>query len=776
MKRKFLVLHVPLVILFALAFTVGELGSDGKLNSAFLRSDIFPPVKRLQNLLTDIKFKIRGPQAPKNKILIATIDSESIQVHGRWPWHRDVVAALINSLGMYGAKAIGIDIVFSEADPRVPDELREMLKKKKMGSEADKVETDPVLMRSIIQNIDTTVLGWVAEQTCQPAYEGADCLKDLETGKELIPGGYEKFAFNHILPNSKVDVARSPLLWVISPLVNIPKYNDVGLHAGNFQVVPDPDGYNRRIPLAVRMGDSFYPTLGLAVARAGLKDSLTLELDVQGRIKQIGFDHGRKIDVTPLGVMEINFRGPGGSFQYISIKDILDGNDKFENTIYPQLNGRSKKEIFKDAYVLIGPTAIGIYDMRAFPFDTNVAGVEGHATILDNILAGDWMLPSSKTNGAVWMLLLIVVGALAFAYGCEKFEAVPALLLFLGFSGVVVFIDIKLLFAKNINWNTSLFYLELVLLFGLTSAWKYVEEERNKKFIRGAFSKYVAPAVVDAILLDPTKLSVGGEKKDLTILFSDIRSFTTFSEQMDAKMLASFLNEYLGIMTDIVFDHHGTLDKYIGDAIMAFWGAPLDQPTHALNACNAAIAMKKALGENKKKWLQKYGINVNIGIGVNSGVVNVGNMGCERSFEYTVIGDHVNLASRLEGLTKEYGTTIATTRFTFDDIHKTGNKHPAHRILDSVKVKGKKNAIELIELLEIPPDPEGLKLFDEGRKLYREQKWSEAIKKFQAASNLISGSAEKNDGPCDLFAERCEFLGKNPPGPAWDGIWEMEHK
>jgi adenylate cyclase len=304
---------------------------------------------------------------------------------------------------------------------------------------------------------------------------------------------------------------------------------------------------------------------------------------------------------------------------------------------------------------------------------------------------------------------------------------------------------------------------------------KYVMEERNKKFIRGAFSKYVAPAIVDSILKDPTKLSVGGDKKELTILFSDIRGFTTFSEQMDAKQLTHFLNDYLGIMTDIVFECGGTLDKYIGDAVMAFWGAPLDQPEHSANACKAAAKMMQALEKNKPRFKEQYGVEVNIGIGLNTGVVSVGNMGSDRIFEYTVIGDHVNLASRLEGLTKYYGVAIVTSRFTFDSISHAGLGMPPSRTLDFVKVKGKQKAVELIQVLEREFSADGIEIFRKGRELYAAQKWDAAIEEFRKSAELLAIDGVQ-DGPSVLFIERCKDFKKEPPASDWDGSWEMTSK
>jgi len=262
-------------------------------------------------------------------------------------------------------------------------------------------------------------------------------------------------------------------------------------------------------------------------------------------------------------------------------------------------------------------------------------------------------------------------------------------------------------------------------------------------------------------------------------MFSDIRSFTTFSERMDAKALSQFLNDYLTIMSEIVKRNDGTLDKYIGDAVMAFWGAPLAQPAHASNAARAAIEMQQALAQHRPRFVAQYGIEVDIGVGLNTGVVTVGNMGGKDNFSYTVIGDHVNLASRMEGLTKPYASGIVTSRYTFDSMMANGQTPPPHRVLDFVKVKGKKQAVELIQLLEReygPKGQEGLEVFQKARAAYVAQKWDDAAALFHQANALIAEDTKSDDGPSLMYLERIEELRKEPPGAGWDGAWEMKSK
>ncbi|MBC7691576.1 MAG: adenylate/guanylate cyclase domain-containing protein [Methylotenera sp.] len=777
MKTKLWLFQVPVVLIFYSAFYITQLGVNGDLKNEFVRNNIFSNLRIVSGMFTNFKFRIRGPQPPKNRIVIVEVDSESIAQHGRWPWHRDKMAELVQKSFDAGAKVVGLDIVFSEEDKRVSETLKEVLQKNNLAQVIPEQETDNNLETIIQFNPDKLVLGWTSENACQPAYmppEGCP-VKDPEKIASLPPH-FDKFAYQSFIAPKDFDSQKTSLVSAPSVIANIPKFNDAATHSGYFNSFADEDGYVRRTNLVMLVNGKPYPSLPLEMMRVGLNDELKVEVDASYRISDISFTKsGRSIPVTPLGAMEINFRGPAYTFTYISAKDVLSfgtANDAGRNLASTSTT-ESLREALKDAYVLIGVSAIGVFDMRAFPFDSNTPGVEGHANILDNLLSGDMLThKKSQGDGFIWISLLMVVGALLLAFITEKMESVPALLLFMASLGAFSVIDAKVLFQNNIHWDTSFLYLEMGVIFMFTIALKYVSEEKNKKFIRGALSKYVAPTIVDSILKDPRKLSLGGEKKDLTILFSDIRGFTSFSEKMDAKQLAGFLNDYLGIMTDIVFDCEGTLDKYIGDAVMAFWGAPLDQPKHATNACIAAMKMQKALADNRERFRTQYGIEVNIGIGVNTGSVNVGNMGSERIFEYTVIGDHVNLASRLEGLTKTYGAGIVTSRYTFDDIVASAQTLPPHRVLDFVKVKGKKNAVELIQVLDAELPAEALKLFDHGRELYKMQKWDEAAEAFEKVKILLGG----HDGPSEMYLERCRDFKLTPPEANWDGSWEMHSK
>jgi adenylate cyclase len=779
-KNKLWLVQLPFIALATVGYLVAEEANDGRLENAFLREKVAPNLSWVRNQFTDWKFKLRGAQPPTAKIVIVEVDSPTIDAVGRWPWHRDAMAMLIDKTFEAGAKVVGLDMVFSEPDPRVPEGLAEFLKGKELGGIAAQFETDPQLMQVVAKHREKLVLGWSSESVCSPLYsKPEECPVTLPEAVATHPKDFAKFAYAKHDLGARFDPTRTPVSSVVTILANVADFDAVASHSGYFNAYPDSDAFIRRSHLVMFANGKPYPSLPLEMARVGLGEDLSIQMDGAHRVRRIGFaKSGREIPVNPLGVMEVNFRGGKSTYKYISALDVLRDGDVIKDELNRKLAGLSKAELLKDAYVLIGVTALGVFDMRSFPFDANIPGVDGHAHILDTILADDALLPASRGGvGGNIMLILLVVGALAFGFVAQKLEAVPALILFTVVFAGFGLVDLQVLFRHNLNWNTGFFYIEVFTVFVLTMAAKYVMEERNKKFIRSAFTKYVAPAVVDSILKDPTKLSLGGERREVTILFSDIRGFTTFSEKMDAKALSGFLNDYLTIMTNIVFSTEGTLDKYIGDAVMAFWGAPLDQPKHGHNACGAAIKMMRALDENYDRFKTQYGIDVKIGIGLNTGAVSVGNMGSTTNFEYTVIGDHVNLASRLEGLTKAYRVGIVTTRFALDDIEKNGDKPPLHRVLDLVKVKGKTQAIELIQLFHQDiVNQEGLKMFEEGRLHYAKQEWDLAIEKFEKSATLLATRPDERDGPSEIMIERCRDFKKEPPEAGWKGDWTMHEK
>lgn len=787
MKKNWL-LQLPLVLVFWFCFFISDQAHQGSLGAGLLRDRFLPWVVRAPHVFTDFKFKMRGTRPLKNKLVVVEIDSNAINALGRWPWHRDTTAYLIEKLFQSGAKVVGLDMAFSEPDPRVPAGLANLLKQKNLGSVIDTFETDKYLERVIEKYSDRLALGWLSETACHPLWDGAqNCPVNDPAALSEFPPDFDRFSVATSSLGSSFQPGLIPMLSFVTPIANIQSYQAVAKSIGFLNAQLDTDGYIRRAPLIVFAAGKPYLSLPLAMASLGLKDQVKVEIAPNHQIKSITWvNSGKPLRTNQVGEVQVNFRGPSAVVPRVSALDVMGDTDMVSSD--PSQKPVSKKELLSDAYVIIGITAIGVHDMRQFPFESNSPGVDGHIHILDNILTDEFLGSGWDWHSEIFISILMVVAGAAFAWALNQFGALPGLILFLVSFISVGVLDFAVFFPMRQDLNLAYFYFEWASLFAVTIAMKYAAEERNKKFVRDAFSKYVAPAIVDSILKDPTKLTLGGEKRELTIMFSDIRGFTSFSEKMDAKALAAFLNDYLGIMTGIVFKNEGTLDKYIGDAVMAFWGAPVDQPKHAFLACQAAVEMIAALKSNQKRFKEEYGIDVEVGIGLNSGLVSVGNMGSQQNFEYTVIGDHVNLASRVEGLTKKYGVRVLTTRNTFDMIEKYRASHPqasslpifSYRVLDDVKVKGKKQAVELIELQGEPFVQEGLEKFNQGRRSYREQKWDEAIQYFHAANQILSQSPSSSnsaeDGPSLVFIERCEIFKSNPPPIDWDGSWEMDSK
>jgi len=437
---------------------------------------------------------------------------------------------------------------------------------------------------------------------------------------------------------------------------------------------PDIDGTLRWEMLAVEYQDDYYAPIGLQAAR--LYRDVPLEkmaLDFAGSV-QLG---ETTIPTDEFGRMLINYRGPNRTFPMYSISDLLDRN--------------LPAGTFKDKIVLLGATAIGIYDLRVTPYSPNMAGIEKHASVVDNILKGDFLRRAPDLDIPLIFIFTLLLGILIPRLGARSGAAV-FIVLFAVFSGFVYYLFI----AKGI-WF-SWIYPASALFFGYTSqtAYRFFTEERRARDIRKMFSSYVSKRIVDELIRDPNKAKLGGDRKEITVLFSDIRGFTNFSEKHEPEDVVSLLNEYLGAMTNIVFEHDGTLDKFVGDAIMALWGAPVGQPDHAERACRCSLVMIKKLKELQAKWTAEGKYAIDIGIGINTGDMVVGNMGAEgKKMDYTVIGDNVNLGARLEGLTRKYNNHIIISEFTYEKVKNIVKVNE----LGSVTVKGKEKPVVIYDLV-----------------------------------------------------------------------------
>ncbi|NJC87356.1 MAG: adenylate/guanylate cyclase domain-containing protein [Desulfuromonas sp.] len=699
----------------------------------------------------DGMFRLRGPRPTRNAVAIVDIDEKSLQTLGQWPWPRDVVARLVDRIHAAGARVVGFDVVFAEDDRTSPHRSLAYIGKRAPHIVSPQalaaVEQDPAFNNDMIFGkavaATPSVLGYVF-------LTKDDGLKDpaavpfpsvnLRTAPENIP-------FDTLRMSS-----------AYRAVINVPAVSQASSE-GFFNFFPDASGMVHKVPLFLKMDGIPYPSLALEMLRVAEGQAEAVihvsRLEQAGQRGVLGVSVGEHfIPTDDFGQMTINYRGPVGTFPYLSAIDILNGQRLDE------LKGR---------YVLIGTTSAGLHDLRATPFSTIYPGVEIHATIIDNILSGDIMTHDLMAERGLTFLMIIVGGLLLsalLAYGSPLLGGVGGFLfLLLAMAG-----NYQYFFCKNQIVGMTYPLLVILAIFPIVSIFNYFFVGREKRFIDKAFSRYISPQVVEQLKKNPKQLTLSGEEKELTILFSDIRGFTTFSEQMTALQLGRFMNRYLTSMCRVVLEQHGTGDKFTGDASMAIWGAPLDDAEHASRGVEAALGMVEQLAKLRPGWDEEGLPHFDIGIGINTGEVSVGNFGSEERFDYTVIGDNVNLASRLEGLTKLYGVPIIISETTREAI---GERFFCRRI-DRVKVKGKTRPVTIFEPLA-KGEPGALlreeaAAFDVALSHYFERRFGEAreiVRKLQAAA------------PQRLYAHylaRIDNLLENPPPEGWDGVTVLPRK
>jgi len=421
-------------------------------------------------------------------------------------------------------------------------------------------------------------------------------------------------------------------------------------------------------------------------------------------------------------------------------------------------------ESFKNKFVLIGATAPDLHDNYFVPTSEGVAmpGVEIHANILQNLILDNFL----KKEGLFLMLLLtFIIGfiGLFFISKLKIYYFIPlVVLIIIAYSFIAIFI------FDQFNFVMDMFFFPLALLIftGTGVGVNYLSEKKHSQYLADAFGKYISKDLLKEIVTHKKELKLGGGKRTITIFFSDIRNFTSISEKLKPEELVKLLNEYLTEMGKIILDYKGTVDKFIGDAIMAFWNAPLTLDNHAEMACRATIEQVRKIKELQEKWKKEGMPLVEIGCGLHTGSAIIGNMGSEDRFDYTAIGDTINLGSRLEGLTKQYGVSIIVSEDVYNAVKDKFN----FRKLDTVRVKGKNIPVRIYELV-VDENKEFNEKYERALQLYSKSEFKEAVKEFESALKL-----KKDDKSCILFIERCRDYAKNPPGKDWDGVFELKTK
>jgi adenylate cyclase len=722
----------------------------------------------------DARFRLRGPRPHDDRIVIVDIDEKTLQRVGAWPVPRSAYARAIDQLSSGGARVIAFDVAFPTPEKNSAVEALKRLEAE-LGSAASPLviakireiqgtSDFDVMLADSIKRAGNVVLGHLfldAERAKSQDQQAAADYFFILSGKpfpKIQHTGSRQF-------NTKTAWEQAGGTVGFGIESNIRILAEAARSYGFFDNNPDADGTMRHALLIARYQDQGeFPSLAFEALRVyeDIKDQSTVAYLAENGLE--------RIEVGPYtfpiqrdGTGLVNYTGPYGTYRHFSMADVIDG------AVPPST--------FRDRIVFVGATAIGIGDLRTTPFNAlNAMGVEIHANALDNMLnsgiGGRGFLKRGFNEEIIDIVLLCVMGlGLGYLFGWLKpLNATLLALAALSLFALLVYIA----FAKFGMWLAFVVPAGTMLAnYASITSFRMIFEEREKRKIRKSFASYVAPSIINLIEKDPKKyLRTGGEMRELSIMFSDIRSFTTISEGMSPDDLVHFLNEYLGEMTDIIFKRWGTLDKYIGDAVMAFWGSPYPQDDHAVRSCAAALDMTTRLEELNMKWEAMGKKPISTGIGINTGPVNVGNMGSDKRYSWTVMGDHVNLASRLEGQTKDYRCRIIVGEGTFV----RAREHYVFRDLDKIRVKGKLVPVNIYELLAYAKDAahyeDLLSKWNHALLLYRAGQWQDAINELEALLHKYP-----DDGPSHTLLHRChEKVAEGVPAGVWDGVYVAKSK
>ncbi|MFW2584749.1 CHASE2 domain-containing protein [Aliarcobacter butzleri] len=685
----------------------------------------------LDNRLRDYLFTIRGKLPHNQNVVIVDIDETSIKSLGQWPWSRDKLAKILENLTLANVGIVGLDIVFAEEDRTSPHKILQDLK----------------IYKKDVPNYDLEFANVVENSPVILGYQFDLVKKDNVNAKvPQIPA---------IFIEKDKPQDKSYLIEAYNTILNIPQIQDKAYSSGFFNNIPDDTGIIRSVPLIISYDDTIYPSLALEVIRV-INDTqkVVVQYDENG-ISNIVLDD-ISIPTDRYGRMLINFRGPERSFKYISAIDIY--NNSFDKS---EIDGK---------IVLIGTSAAGLFDLRATPFDSIFPGVEVHANIIDNILMQDFIYKASWLDGANILIIFVLSIIVVMLTTYTTFWANP--IIFISFSISYLFLVYNLLFDYGIVLNI-LFPIATVLIASImTTLFDYFYNIKKEEAIKAKFASKVSKNVMDDILKNIDKNEFSAKSKEVTIFFSDIRGFTNISEKLDAKELISFLNRYMQPMSEIIIKYQGTIDKFIGDAIMAYWNAPIDIKNHCDLALKASLEQLEVL-EKLNIELQKENLpKIDIGIGLNTGTVIVGEMGSSLRSDYTVIGDTINLGSRVESLCKYYDSKLNISNFTKDKLQ----EKYIFRFLDLVKVKGKNEPVEIWQVLGKGEAKESLKeeldLYHKAIEFYKNSDFINALEIFESLEN---NENKTNKNIYKIYITRCKEFIKTPP-KNFDGVYEHTTK
>ncbi len=710
-------------------------------------------VTRLDHILYDTRLRLTAPGTVDDRIVILDIDERSLATPGlgRWPWGRDVMAALVARLfDRHGAALVAFDVV---------------------NGEPDRSSGLPVLERLAAGELKDAQEFGAALERLRPGLDHDGLFAAAMKGRPVVLGFYftsPESEASGALPAPVLDASvfrGRPIAFARYQGygANLPQFQAAALGAGHFTPLVDEDGIIRRVPMLAEYQGQYYEPLSLAVFRAlAGQPKVEAGFAPEGRFLSRGYaglewlEVGpRRIPVDANAAALVPYRGKVRSFPYVSAADVF-----LDKVPAGRLKGR---------IVLVGASAPGLVDLRATPVGTAYPGVEIHANLIAGMLDGSIKQRPAYVIGAEVLLLLAFGAALAAAL--PLLSPLRATLAFAVALGLIAALNVAVWTHADTALPLAAGLLMIIALFAVNMSYGYFVETRSKRQFAELFGQYVPPELVDEMARDPARYSMEGRNEVLTVLFTDIRGFTSIAEGLDPKALAAFLNEFLTAMSLAIRSHRGTLDKYMGDAIMAFWGAPVADPQHARHALAAAAAMQAELARLNPAFRARGWPEIRIGIGLNTGPMSVGDMGSKLRKAYTVMGDAVNLASRLEGLTKAYGATIIVGQATREAVPGV-----VFRELDRVRVKGKDAPVAIYEPIgaenEVGKERvEELKLWAQALKAYRARSWEQAELILFNLQRLYPGAPLYS-----LYAERVARYRQASPGPEWDGVTAFETK
>ena len=702
---------------------------------------------KIENFLYDVRILMTMPGGVDERIVIVDIDEKSLAEVGRWPWSRIHIAKLLDELfDNYDVALVGFDIVFPEPDDSSGLKILQKLGRNELAdikkyhdalaNLEDQLDYDKKLSKSITDH--PVVLG----------YYFSDVLSSkgsTNTGELPMP------AFHRDTFENKNVQARK----AIGYNANIKELQDAALTAGHFTPWIDDDGVIRRIPMVYEYQDNFYEALSLIMVRTLLEIEETKPVFEEDY--NTGYSSLEKLSLEYIDIPVdknvqalVPYRGKEGSFLYVSAVDVI--------------NGLVDKKILQDAIVLVGTTAPGLYDLRTTPVQKQYAGVEIHANLISGILDQNIKQSPAYVDGVEFIQLLLI--------GCLLTLLFPLLsplwvtFVTLVISSITIAANITFWQYGNLVIPLAASLILIFIIFVANMSYGFFIERRGKLQIASTFGQYIPPDLIDEMNFNEDSYSLEAENREMTVLFSDIRGFTTISEGLTPAQLSELMNAYLTPMTKIIHEKRGTIDKYMGDAIMAFWGAPLEIPNHARHALETAMDMLERLNAIRIEFIERGWSAIYIGVGLHTGMMSVGNMGSEFRMAYTVLGDAVNLGSRLEGLTKVYGVEIIVSEATRDAVPEF-----AYRELDIVKVKGKDKPIGIYEPIALEEEITDGELaeMEKSKKAisaYRKQDWLIAQPFFEELQKMLPERKLYS-----IYLERINNFMNNPPPANWDGVF-----